>query len=625
MTTSPAGGWRDRVHDAQHEVHRIALATSEGIRTRWERLRSRVAEDFRWLRTEGRPRLKSWMTTLSADMRLIAGVGPGTENRLSAAWRYLVTVSGIVGALLWRLALSLTNAGAHLFARSVAAVGRWAASRSAGAHSADGRSDTPTAVRVITESGDDVATILGRVDAASASEVELVVPRGVASLRTPAAWLRVAAHVRRRGLSLQVIAARRDVRAYAGQTGFAAARSRRGLRGAPTRTLLHGFGETVWPSALSMIGGLAILVAGLAYLVPTAVIAVSPPTQPLEANLQVRINPLATSIDLASRTLPATTVQRTVRAVVSAPTTGSVRVGDRPAVASLEFRNAGDAPVDLPPGTVVRDPARLGFSITEGVRVEPGASAFVEAIALRPGTVGNVAPGALHFLDDGPAALSVTNATPGHGGADRFAPGVSQADVDRVHRMADDILGRVAARQLGEEYAGGLVLPEGASIAILSQQPFQRLEEPSDVFVTEYLARVSMAVVLPETARAFAERHLTTLVPRGRELVPGAASATFAPESGLEGGKLLAQVSLVGRTAASLDAGTLASAVAGASPMQAKAILRERLQLTSDAEVVQGPGWLPWPWLPRRAARIEVVVVAPRAVPETLAPTAAAP
>ncbi|MFN8639058.1 MAG: hypothetical protein U0360_06290 [Dehalococcoidia bacterium] len=365
----------------------------------------------------------------------------------------------------------------------------------------------------------------------------------------------------------------------------------------------------VWPWVAMLAGGVFALAAGIVYTVPTARIEVAPPAEPIEADLLVRVNPLASTFDVAGRTLPALAQQRTVRAVVSAPTTGSVRVGDRPALVRLDFRNAGPGVIELPRGAVVRDDSLRGFATVDPIRIEPGEAASVDAIAMRPGTAGNIPPDTIKRIDDAPSGLTVSNPTPGHGGSDRVAAGVAQADVDRVHRLAEDVLTRVALRQLQEEYDGGLVIAEGASVAMLAQQPFQQLDEASEVFSAEYVGRASVPVVLPDVAAAFAERYLAPQVPSGRTIVPGAARLAFAAGASGDAIRQAIPVRLSSATVPRIDGAALAGEVTGANPAEARTLLRQRLHLASDPEVTLGPVWLPWPWLPRRASQIEFVIV----------------
>ena len=475
-------------------------------------------------------------------------------------------------------------------------------------------------VHVSAERGDDVATVLGRIEAADQPEVVLVVPRSVASLRTAPAWARLAGHARRRGLTLRVVAARAEVRGYARQTGLDAARTWQGLPGARPPLVVGGLRmPRALPQLLDSVGAnllalLAIILAAtiaFAYFGPLARIEVSPPSAAVEERLQVRIDPIATRIDVGTLTLPATTVQRPVRVIVSAPATGSVPVGDRPAGVRLEFRNDGAAAIEVPAGTVARADLYPGFATTERVTVPAGQRATVDALAVQPGTPGNLGPGAVRLLDGWPATLTVVNPAAARGGADRLVPGVAQADVDRVRALADGVLTQAAVRDARAAYEGGLVLPNSVSIAILGQTPFQRLEEASDVFVAEYVAQAAVLVVLPETATRFAEAYLRSKLPETQDLVPGVSRVAFEGAPTLEAGQTRARVTLSGRASDRLEASALAEAVAGATPRDAKDRLRERLGLDLDPRVSVTPGWLPWPWLPRRADRIEVTLGAP--------------
>ncbi|MCC6236996.1 MAG: baseplate J/gp47 family protein [Dehalococcoidia bacterium] len=622
MATSPAG-WRNRAQGAQLAAQRALSVGGAALRTASTKA------------TRGLSR--AWQDAGSWWSRLIEGVRPllvATRVRLRDATRLLrsdlgVIAGGRLGAAASRLgpAGSAADRGLRAGARAGGALSRRlgsdlaAAGRALGASIPGRRPRADVGARVTAEGGDDLATILGRIDAAERPEVVLVVPRSVAALRTPAAWVRLGAHVRRRGVSLMVVASRHEVRDYAAQTGFVAARTWGGLPGARPR-LIPGLGATVWRPALAMIAGAVVLVLGVGYVVPTAQIEVAPPAEPLEATVEVRVNPLAPAADVRSRTLPATEVQRTVRASISVPTTGTARVGDRPAGVRLEFKNGGTAPVEVPMGTIVRNDARIGFSTVAPILVEPGGITDVDAIALRPGTGGNVGPDSLTHIDDSPRGLSARNAGPARGGTDRPAPGVSQADVDRAQQLAHGVLQKVAARQIASEHAGGLVVGESMSIAVIASEPLYQLDEATEVFVAEYVARASVLVVPPEAMHAFAERYLEAQAGSGREIVPGAVSAHLLGEPSMDGGRIAARVALQGASVARLDREGLAGLVAGENAADAQAALRQRLKLTSAPQVTIGPAWLPWPWLPSRASRIEFTL-APAAAPTPAAPGSA--
>ncbi len=623
MATSPAG-WRTRAQGAQLAALRLASMAGVAIRAWAARSGAWLVASARDLGgtleagrqrlgpalTAGRERAGVWAQVVRTDLGVIAGGGLASAARRAtplahATWRGL-RVAAVTAAEATR------RAGRELPAL-VAGIGAALPQR---------QHTSTLGARVLAEGGDDLATILGRIDAAGSPDVVLVVPRGVAALRTPAAGTRPGWHVRRRGLELMVVATRAEVRAYAEQTGFAAARTWGGLPGA-RRGLLPGLGVTVWRPAIAMIAGLGALVMGIGYAVPTAHVEIAPPSEPIEQEVQLRINPLAAGVDVRGLTVPATTVQRTVRASVSVPTTGTARVGDRPAGVRLEFANEGTSAIEVATGTVVRDEARRGFSTVSAVRVEPGATAEVDAIALRPGSGGNVPPQTLRSIEDRPASLAVTNPAPARGGSDRPTAGVSQADVDRARQQAEGVLARVAARQIAAEHEGGLVVGESMTIAIIASEPLMQLEEAAESFVAEYVARVSVVVVPPEATRTFAERYLADRAPNGRELVRGASTVRVIGEPSSDGGRIVADVVLTGATVAKLDRDAMAEAIAGASAPDAQAALRERLRLASDPGVTISPAWLPWPWLPSRSSRITFAVTpAPKATATPSAPVA---
>src|SRR5690606_26398447 len=75
---------------------------------------------------------------------------------------------------------------------------------------------------VIATAEDDVSSVVGRIDTADSPEVILIVRRDARAFRRGTAWPHVAAHVRRRGIELGVVAPRAEVRSHAKANGLKA-------------------------------------------------------------------------------------------------------------------------------------------------------------------------------------------------------------------------------------------------------------------------------------------------------------------------------------------------------------------------------------------------------------------
>ena len=478
---------------------------------------------------------------------------------------------------------------------------------------------TDLGTTIVATAADDVASIVGRIDTAAEVDVVLVVPRRARLLRQPGTWAHVAAHVRRRGITLRVLAARRDVRADARANGLAAAASLRSLRRARRRRVTVGEREFELPAMpgptllrfIALFGVVALAFIGGCYAVPTAEIVIVPPSTVMTASASVRVNPIAEGIDVASGVVPGESTRHTVTTVVAKLTTGTGEVGDTPATAVLLFVNTGDAPVVVTQSTLVRDEGGVTFATAETIIIEPDGTATVTALADRPGLATNVEAGTLRSLSGYPASLTVTNPSAAVGGTNREVPAVAAEDVEAVRDLATQVLRRIGEREITEAVTDGTVFAETITVAILSETPLQNIGEPAEVFMMEYTAIVTALVLSDATALEFGEALLIERLPEAQAFLPGTTAVTLGEGRRFAGGELTVSLAASGLVAELFDPSLVRGIVTAVRPETAAIRLQERLALEELPVVTVKPEWIPWYITPRRGSSISIVLAGP--------------
>ena len=469
------------------------------------------------------------------------------------------------------------------------------------------------AATVVARREDDANSVVGRIETASEVEVLLVVPRRARGLRDAMAWPRIAAYARQRGVTVHVLASRRDVREHALNAGLSTARTPRGLRPTPTLRLPLGPRELslrvppITPLLrLVAFAAIPVLVFGAAaYYVPSADIFIAPPGEPLSSTARVHLNPVEET-NIAEGVVTASSVSETIVAVVSTISTGTTTVGEVPATTELEFTNTGAADIRLPVGTAVDDDSGFTFTTDEPVTIPAGEAAYIGATSIRPGTTGNLGPGELRFLIGFPPTLTVTNSVAATGGEDIEVPAATAEDAVRVGEIAEDVLRRAGTRALLRIVEDGTVFPETVSVAILSQEPLVQPGEPAEAFLMEYTAVVSGLVLTDDAARRAGEQILVSVLSEGMALLPG-TTEVVADQAAYDGSRLVATLQATGLATPLFDPVQLRDILTGIAPSEAATRLRDQLELEVEPLIRVHPGWLPAVRMPQREDRISVV------------------
>ncbi|MDA1004764.1 MAG: baseplate J/gp47 family protein, partial [Chloroflexi bacterium] len=356
------------------------------------------------------------------------------------------------------------------------------------------------------------------------------------------------------------------------------------------------------------------IVTAACYAIPSAEILVAPPSTEFTTSMRARLSPLATQADIASGVLPARNLRVLTTATLSVETTGEAEVPDASATVTVEFTNDGTEGVTVPAGSLVFDDNATGFATDEEVVVPPGESEGVDATAVNPGPLGNIEPEALRHIDGFPATLTITNARAGGGGTTKLVRGVGEDDLERVRTIASEALDLVAERALAREVENGRVFPETQNVAILSETPLAKIGDPAEYLLVEYQLVATALALTQEDLAAYAEEIVRTGLAPNVALLPGTSTASSDSPAELDGGSVILTVKATGQVTPLVDREALGAAVTGARPETASGRLIEMLNLDQPPRITIRPGIVPWRWLPRRASRISLVLVAAAAL-----------
>jgi hypothetical protein len=191
-----------------------------------------------------------------------------------------------------------------------------------------------------------------------------------------------------------------------------------------------------------------LLIIALVYLVPTADVIVTLPSQ--SYSLPLKLTATTTSHqDSIQHTLPAQTLVLDTSVQGTGKPTGVTTVGTVPANGTVYFTNNGNVQVDIPTGTTIATKSNILFTTQADVLVQPGQTLPTNILAQSPGTSGNVPPDTITVIPTqsismlqhaNPGAtinLTVNNTDPTvHGGAGK-ASTVSNGDVNSVKNTLD--------------------------------------------------------------------------------------------------------------------------------------------------------------------------------------------
>src|ERR1700687_4704673 len=256
---------------------------------------------------------------------------------------------------------------------------------------------------VFLDADDDLGTIRSKLEASSAEEIYLVIPRRSSVLRTPLEF-RILARIANE-MSSETVLVTQDPgrRRLANQEGF---RTRRGLRTLkhlmlgpdqrPPRLVLPDWISL--PSVISFLSFVGVLVvAGFGVLVayPQMHVRLVPQTRNINRSVDITIDPDAKAPDPATATLPGSlqTLQVDVSDSLAIPSDRTI--GQAVAHGEAIITSQRNTTFSLPKGTIVRVDGGPRFVTDLDLVLPPKVPVRVGITAVEPGTAGNIGPGQL--------------------------------------------------------------------------------------------------------------------------------------------------------------------------------------------------------------------------------------
>ncbi|MEP7215496.1 MAG: baseplate J/gp47 family protein [Anaerolineaceae bacterium] len=468
---------------------------------------------------------------------------------------------------------------------------------------------------VLIDRREDIAAICGRVDTAPTYAVVIHAPNGNRQLSTELGMRRLQRHVSESGKLVAIATSAVNLAGRARLVGIPVARRPQEVRwDAGGRRVLRLFGRSLalpplgrYTQLLLIAGVVAIVGLLTVTVVPSATITVYPPFETVSVVAVVTASRTQQSIDGATLDVPAEDVSAKQTTTLAVRTTGTVTVGALPATAGVTITNPTSAAITIPVGTVILGgPEFLPFLIDAPTKVPAGGSAAAAVTAERPGTAGNLPPGALSgWLDAKLRTMTVSNPVAAAGGTSEEKPAVAPADLAAVTALANAFGASETSRQaLVAARPHDAVLLRTAKATTELGTPSAAIGTQADFLLLPVTVKVeSLAVVAPRL------REVAALLLRPEtgdgELIPDSVTAfeTGVRVSDSAGGESRAEFRIQGSFARHVTSRGLKDAVKGESKDGAKSTLKSRYGI-EDVEVETSPSWAPW--LPRFDFRMSV-------------------
>jgi hypothetical protein len=371
-------------------------------------------------------------------------------------------------------------------------------------------------------------------------------------------------------------------------------------------------------SRIALIGILlAVILAALYVVLPSAQIRLTPARQVLQAQAIINADPALpqNSLDVENGIMPAITYRAEIEERGTIPTTGIQALSSTSAVGTATFINLTNSAVDVPAGALVSTSAGtpIVFRTTQDVTVPAGIGeqieAPIEAVTESAGEIGNVETGLINVVI-GPLAdqVDARNFAPTYGGESRSIRLVTQADYDALIATLRQQLQDRAYRELAPLAAEGqFIIPEAIRISE-ERSDWQTFDHAvgdiADNVTLTMRAVVAVTAVDEELAQQIAYARLGSLVPTGRVILPESLVysrgdiLSIAPS-----GSVVFEMTANSEVQSQVDDALVQNQLAGQTVDEALTYLESALDLQpgTQAELITSPSWLErMPLLPMR-------------------------
>jgi hypothetical protein len=489
------------------------------------------------------------------------------------------------------------------------------------------------------ERGDDIETVLDRLEWIEGRYVAVVVPGASAMLASLVSLRRLQRRAEELGLQVLLVARDGLTRALARQAGIptylfpfgaqAGMLWRRRGQPAPAAPWLPDDGAPEPPARprrvkrrpipgdrfrlrtlpdrtrlLSIFISLLVVVAlaaGLFYtvitLVPVATVEVTPAVARVSETVLVTADPQAADIDLNAKVVPARLIEVRLEGSAQIATTSKKAAPNERAKGIITFANRTVQEVRVPAGAVVRTSTgtNIRFSVSKEAIVPAGLgkTADAEIVAVNPGPSGNVGAFLISTVE-GSVGLLVTavNGQATAGGDVKQVGVVTAGDRDYVKDVLLEQLRQEAFVRLQEQLdAQEFVPPQTVQVAIISEVYDKFIDELSDSLGLKMRVVATAVAIAGQDANTVALGALQSSVPPDQTLV--AQGLTFERGEVRMGDKRRVNFAMTasGIAVANLDTTGLREALLNQPIERAQTIVGERLPLKKPASVQVRPAW----------------------------------
>ena len=376
---------------------------------------------------------------------------------------------------------------------------------------------------------------------------------------------------------------------------------------------------------------LAITVAAIATLFPSASVVLDLRTQASSASFDVVADPRHSEIDYEKAIVPGHTVEVSVEISDRIPSTGYRDVEVGYASGDIVFANRTDSVVTVPKGTVVRTSSGINARFHTVTDLELPAALYSHArmgvIALEKGPSHNVAPLTINIVEgDVAGAVDVLNPEATRGGTTRRVGIVKRPDPDRgipsdlnvLYEGLTKQLTRAASDQLALQLAENEFMPPATvRVRIESVEffPDQVLGATSDIVSGNMQAIATGTAIDDRDVTEYASWILARRAQEGWALAqPGVEARRIldsykAPpvdSDDWSSGVITFTVAVRGSVAQAVNTDGVKRTIRGQPAQQAEEWLNENYELRSPARVIVTPRW--WPRVPLLPGRIDVTL-----------------
>ncbi len=357
---------------------------------------------------------------------------------------------------------------------------------------------------------------------------------------------------------------------------------------------------------------LALLALAIVIL-PGAKVTLSPREEVQSISLDLIADPSAATINLSTGSLPIYKQEVTVEGTDFITARGTMTIPDKPASGMIKFTNRSKATITLPAGTIVTtlgtDRVRFKTVSQDDSVIKPNKSVLVEALAIRPGTSGNLPLNSLVAIEgDLGLKLEVTNTEATRGGLDAAVPTATTQD---LQTLREKLISRLLAEALTELQSNlpiddTLITPSATITQVMEEAYNPAVGVPTEQVELSMRIRINAQAVSGKVLQNMAKPILDAGIPAGYSAVMDTLVVTPLTKPTLKAdGKAYWMVNASRKLQADIPTSLAIESIRGVTAANAADRLSESMPLAQPAKIVLMPSW--WPRLPLLAMRITFV------------------